>query len=489
VKEVEAKLPRAETAAAMPMELEAAGLMEAVGPIPQPPLRLATETLSRVMSRVGEMATAPPALAEKLEGLTVTSKVPFWRLFPRYFYSKQLVDTVYTDHQGGFCAAFHWWPFERRLGRLRFDYRPDIVVKVTQMIDGVEKVLYMDPYSSTRWNVTHTHIDLVLDDPEFEAGSGESQARPEVSQTFFTRIGNDEVYDIDQATGLYHGAPFTHMAYGHVLNLHGQLGDALCTGTPKRYYRMSYREGAAGSFIPITRALSDTRVDKATFVGESHSLGPMVVNGTAGLYEVRNFNDYYWYNPDRLSVWDTRTLSAQSGTFTVRLEVFDENGDPLAVEYLDGTVAPTDPPTPLPEVAHCDLVVTVNNYHPEVELELPDVPETGVVPWAPALELHPHAHVSQPDGRVWRWGLYCVKGLDPTHIDLPAGGTFNDGIASDDANPAVSMTALGIEESHALAFKVWAWAHVRNGYSHTIYYREQIKAVAVMRCPGGTVVV
>jgi hypothetical protein len=92
-------------------------------------------------------------------------------------------------------------------------------------------------------------------------------------------------------------------------------------------------------------------------------------------------------------------------------------------------------------------------------------------------------------GRVWQWGLYCVKGLDPTHIDLPAGGTFNDGIASDDADPVVSMTSLGIEESHALAFKVWAWAHIRNGYGHKIYYREQIKAVAVMRCPGTTVVV
>ncbi|WP_172684042.1 hypothetical protein [Desulfosarcina cetonica] len=44
-------------------------------------------------------------------------------------------------------------------------------------------------------------------------------------------------------------------------------------------------------------------MNKATNVSESHALGPMPVNGEPALFEVRNFDDYLWYHPDRLGTW------------------------------------------------------------------------------------------------------------------------------------------------------------------------------------------
>lgn len=477
-------------AAAFAERTEAARFMEAVSVRPQPEPTLAEPVATRTESRVGEMAMAAPALAEKLEALTLTSRLPIWNLFP--FYSKQLMDTVYTDAQGFFSSCFKWWPFHLRRGRMRFDGRPDIIVRVTQVIDGVKRVLYMDPYTSTRWNVTRTHIDLWLDDPEITAGSDVSPVAPPATQAFFTRIGNDEVFHVDQATGLYHAAPYSNVAYGHVLRFHGQFGKALSAGTPKRYYRLSYRKGAAGSFTPITTPLSDTRVNPATLNAETYLLGPHNVNGTMALYEVKDLDHYYWFNPDWLVEWNTMAVEAKTGLYTLRLEVFDENGNPLPnVDYRDGTSEPAVPPVELPQMTHCDLLLAVQNVRPAVKLEVVGVPPSGVIPWAEGLSIPLKADVSQEGGRILSWGLEYTKGLAASPEPVQAwyegvrkevGGLSYSGIVSASENPSVAVSDLGIDGSYALAFKLWARSHIRNGYGF-VYYNEAIKAVAIQKCP------
>jgi hypothetical protein len=451
-------------------------------------LRSATAavTSNPVAGRVGEMRQLDEGLASRLERLTLTSKVAPWQIFPRCFYSRQLVCETYTDCDGYFRCCFNWSPIHFRNGRLRFDARPDIIVRITQVINGVSTVVYMDPYTSTRWNVSHAHIDLTLDNEEVRCGQG-CHPRPDGSPVFFTRIGNDEVYQIHQGSGLYADSADTQMAYGHNLLVFAVFGDALATGAPKRYYRLSYAPvgSADADFKFIDADLRDTRVDKLTLTSSDHFLGPQPVNGTTTLYEVRNRDDHYWYNPDWIGSWWTPTAEEDTGTYVLRLELFDENGVHLTtasgqVDYRDGTVVP---PAVLPPMTdHCDLVIRIDNKPPVVDLAIPAVlNDCGVIPWSPTLSLNFNVSVVQENGRLYSWALQYTKGVNPAVTELASGVSHSGALSP--VNQSVSGAPLlaSLSSTCAFALKLYAWAHIRNGYGR-IYYREQIKAIAIEKC-------
>jgi len=484
--------------------------LASLGPQPEPPdipsaaftasvkttntLTEATSTaLQPAFTRVGEARLMDSSIAARLENLTLTSKIAPWLIFPFCFYSKAEVCETTTDCDGFFNCCFRWWPFHFRRGRLRFDARPDIIIKVTQIIDGVPTVIYLDPYTSTRWNVNNAHIDLYLDNEDVICGNGNCYEPPDGSPVFFTRIGDDEVYKINQASGLYNEAPLSNVAYGGSLLVYGQFGDALTTGAPARYYRLSYAREGSSEFIPVTTPLGDTRVEKSTLFSETHTLGPKTINGVPALYEVRNFSDYYWYNPDWIGTWYSWLAEADTGEYVLRLEVFDENGAKLTtamgVDYRDGTITP--PAVLPPMLDRCDLVITLDNKPPQVDLTIPAViNECGVIPWTPALSLTFQVQVSQENNRLRSWGLYYTKGVNPAIHYLDSGssnnglpGNVNKPVSGGTAAPAPGTGMLaGLDTTCAFALKLWAYAHVRDG-RHFIYYREQIKAIAVEKCP------
>ena len=439
-------------------------------------------------SRVGEARLMDAAIASRLDRLTLTSKIPPWAIFPRCFYSKQLVCETYTDCDGYFRCCFRWSPLHLRNGRLRFDGRPDIIVRVTQIINGVSTVIYMDPYTSTRWDVTNAHLDLYLDNEEVRCGQG-CHPTPEGSPVFFSRIGLDEVYQINQGTGLYADATYSKMAYGGNLLVFVLFGDALASGAPKRYYRLSYaRQGSADAdFKLIDANLIDTRVDKLNPPTSSdYFLGPQQVNGTTTLYEVRNRNDYYWLNLDWIGSWWTPPVEEDTATYILRLELFDENGVHLKtasglVDYRDGTVTP--PAVLPPMIDHCDLVITLDNKPAVVNVDIPAVlNECGVIPWSPALTLSFNVRATQENHRLYSWRLEYTKGVNPavTYLD---GDSSSSGALSPVSVPPVSGAPLlvGLTSTCAFALKLYAWAHIRNGYGF-VYYTEQIKAIAIEKC-------
>jgi hypothetical protein len=474
-----------------------------LGPQPEPPdmplTKMAEQPVQTVFSRVGETRMIAPSLASRLDNLTLTSKIAPWVIFPWCFYSKQIVCETTTDENGYYRCCFRWWPFHVRRGRLRFDSRPDIIIRVTQVTDGVETVVHMDPYTSTRWNVANAHIDLWLDDEDVHCGSGDEQERPEGMQTFFTRIGDTEVYRITQSNGLYEVPPHSNLAFGAALLIHGQFGDGLSDNSPARYYRLSCaKHGSPDSaFTSITTVLSDTRVNKATSFSESHNLGPKTVNGVPALYEVRDTEHYLWYNPDKIGTWHTWLTEPDTGKYVLRLEVFDENGNKLpSVDYRDGTAPPNGV---LPSmIDHSDLVITLDNKPPERDLQiLKVINECGVIPWSSVPPLDFDISVSQENGRLHSWGLQYTKGVNQT-VHVLQSHSSNNGAPS-----AVNTTISGapllldpgtsdgkLDSTCAFALKLWARAHITDGrstswgaYPRFIYYREQIKAIAIEKCP------
>ncbi len=438
------------------------------------------------VSRVGEARLMDAAVASRLERLTLTSKIAPWVIFPRCFYSKQVVCETYTDCDGYFRCCFRWSPIHFRNGRLRFDGRADIIVRVTQIINGVSTVIYMDPYTSTRWDVTNAHLDLYLDNEEVRCGQG-CHPHPAGSPVFFTRIGNDEVYQINQGSGLYADASYSKMAYGGNLLVFGLFGDALASGAPKRYYRLSYaKQGSADAdFKFIDADLRDTQVDKLTLISSDHFLGPQPVNGTTTLYEVRGRDAYYWYNPDWIGSWWTPPVEDDTATYILRLELFDENGVYLntasgLVDYRDGTVTP---PALLPAmIDHCDLVITLDNKAAVVNLDIPAVlNDCGVIPWSPALTLNFNVSATQENNRLHSWALQYTKGVNPA-VTVLASNSSNSGALSPVSTTVSGAPLLaGLTSTCAFALKLYAWAHIRNGYGF-VYYTEQIKAIAIEKC-------
>ncbi len=438
------------------------------------------------VSRVGEARLMDAAIASRLDRLTLTSKIPPWAIFPRCFYSKQVECETYTDCDGYFRCCFRWSPLHFRHGRLRFDGRPDVIVRVTQIINGVSTVIYMDPYTSTRWNVTNAHIDLYLDNEEVRCGQG-CHPHPVGSPVFFTRIGNDEVYQINQGTGLYADASYSKMAYGGNLLVFGLFGDALATGAPKRYYRLSYaKQGSADAdFKFIDADLRDTLVDKLTLINSDHFLGPQPVNGTTTLYEVRNRDAYYWYNPDWIGSWWTPPVEEDTSTYVLRLELFDENGVYLntasgLVDYRNGTVTP---PALLPAMTdHCDLVITLDNKPAVVNLDIPAVlNECGVIPWSPTLMLNFNVSATQENNRLHSWALQYTKGVNPAVAVLASNSSNSGGLNPVSTTVSGAPLLAGLTTTCAFALKLYAWAHIRNGYGF-VYYTEQIKAIAIEKC-------
>lgn len=486
-------------------EMGRLGLLDevALNPQPLPPAeisaRITAADLQGASGLVGEAASLNPRLAERLSQLTFTSRIAPWIIFPGCFYSRALVCETTTDCEGYFRCCFRWLPFHFRRGRLRFDMRPDIILRVTQVIDGTPTIIYMDPYTGTRWNSGNAHIDLFLDNEEVVCGSPSCDPQPEGSAVFFTRVGNDEVYRINQTNGLYTEGALSNVAYGTNLDIYAQFGDNLTTGAPARYYRLSYAKKtnpavtpADSDFIPVPiGVLEDTRVTKMGLVSDTYKLGPKPVGTQTGLYEVRNFTDYYWYNPDWIGTWATALAEEDTGLYVLRLEVFDENGNKLntasgLVDYRDGTVAP---PAVLPPMTdHCDLVITLDNQAPVIDLQVPTTNDCGVIPYSPGMVLNFGVSAVQPNNRLHTVGLEYTKGVLPTinhlypHAPAAYPHTSNTGLPGSIVTTVSGADLLtGLTSTCAFALKLHATAHIRNG-RHFVYYREQIKAIAIEKC-------
>lgn len=468
--------------------------LAAFDPQPEPPVSMINAAAQSASQLVGEIKQFPANLAARLGNLTISSRIPPWLVWPRCFYSKALVCKTETDCDGRFRCCFWWWPFHVRNGRLRFDLRPDIVIKVTQVIGSVTRTIYLDPYTSTRWDSWGAYIDLVLDDEDIVCGSG-CAPQPAGTSTHFVRVGNDEVYQIDQTNGVFDltrpglVGSIDNMAYGSTLNLHAVFGDTLSDGAPQYYYRLSIMgPTTGGDWKDIKVKLTDTRVHKVTNFSEDHDLGPFTIGPTHNLYEVRNTATYHWYNQDWIGAWyttfagDLDTYVPDQGLYTVRLEVFDSAGVKLtsaSVDYRDGTVIP---PAVLPPMADaCYLVMQIDNKPATVALSFPAVVNPcGVVPIASA-PFNITAQVNQENGRLHSWSLSYVKGLNIASGTL-ASASSDTGLAVP-VNQAVSsapMTA-GLTGTCAFSLTVSAWAHIRNGYG-LVYHSSQSYALAVDAC-------
>jgi len=500
----------------------------AFNPQPDPPLVRFTEPIDRVAlnpqplppheqvagpgdpipwseafsSLAAERTVTRPAaeaqVSEALRDLTLTSLIGPWEIFPHCFYSRQLVCTTYTDCNGDWECCFNWWPFHVRHGRFRFDPRPDVIIRVTQTINGVSTVIYLDPYSSTRWNVSGATINLSLNDPRIVCGPG-CETGPHLghSQASLLQVGSDPTWTINQANGLYQTPPTSNAAFGGSLYLRGDFSFDLKTSGPL-YYRLQWKPQGApdSSFTPIMTALSALRaVPLGSF--SDYTLGPHTVAGVSGLYEVQDAF-HWWLMPGVpggpgtvLGLWDT-SFEPDEAKYVLRMDMFDAAGSLLgAIQYPDhgGNGSGTDPAPPPIFVGHLDTLVHVDNRPVDFWLGIPAANTCGIIPWTPTLPatLSFQVNASQQNGRVHEWTLDYTKGT------TALGGVLGDATYNAGLSPVSTAVAGGVmlvdpstssgyvETSCAFALRLRAWAHVRGNWGF-IWYGEKLYAIAVERC-------
>lgn len=436
---------------------------------------------------VGEVKSLSAAAVSRLENLTLTSIVAPWVYFPHCFYSRSLVCETYTDCDGYFNCCFPWRMFHLRSGRLRFDLRPDIIIRVTQVINGVSTVIYMDPYTSTRWNVTSTHIDLFLDDDAIVCGGCANDPLPGTSRAAVLQIGSDPVWLADQADGRFKAPPYSNGAWGGNLYIRGNFTPDLLTGSPRRFYKLSWAPVGSSTFTPIQTPLSALR---SAFGGtfETYLLGPQPSGPLAGLYEVQD-TSHWWLMPGVpggsgmvLGLWNT-SFEPDQGAYILRMEVYDDAGNKITTMQFDnhGGNGSGNDPDPVPtSTDHLDLKFHIDNKPVTFSLTTPATNECGVIPWSPSLSITLHVHAEQENGRVHSWDLRYVKGVNPTRIYLDD-GVYNAGTSPVDVDVNADSLLVGLDSTCAFALILRAWSHVRNNWGFA-FVDEQIRAIAIERC-------
>lgn len=438
-------------------------------------------------SRVGEVKTLASEVASRLENLTLTSIVAPWVYFPYCFYSRAEVCETYTDCDGYFNCCFHWPLFHFRNGRLRFDLRPDIIIRVTQVINGVSTVIYMDPYTSTRWNATSTHIDLFLDNEAIVCGGCADVPLPGTSRASLVQIGSDPVWQVDQADGMFKTPPFSNGAYGGSLYLRGNFTADLLTGSPRRYYRLFWAPLGTTDFTPIATPLSALRSAPGGAF-ETYLLGPQPSGPLAGLYEVQD-TAHWWLMPGVpggsgmvIGLWDT-SFETDQGGYTVRMEVYDEAGNKITTMQFDdhgGNGTGVDPAPPPTRIGELDLNFHIDNKPVTFELDTPATNACGVIPWSPALSISLDVHAEQENGRVHSWSLDYVKGVDPTRHSL-GDGAYNAGQSPVDETVNADVLLVGLTTTCAFALILGCTSHVRGNWGF-IWLGEQTRAIAIEKC-------
>jgi hypothetical protein len=201
------------------------------------------------------------------------------------------------------------------------------------------------------------------------------------------------------------------------------------------------------------------------------------------LYEIRDSTHYYWYNPDLIGTWHTPPIEADTGLYTLQLEVFDDAGNHLGsavVDYRDGTVPPPGPLPPM--VDRCEMKLRLDNKGPVYDIQVPGANACGVIKWTPSLTVTADVFANQENGRLHTWGLTAYKGLSGVGTSV-ASASNNAGITPLPVNTSVSLAALigSLTGTCAYALTLGGWALVRNGFG-AIYHNSVTKAIAIEKC-------
>ncbi|MDQ2985976.1 MAG: hypothetical protein M3R13_04560 [Armatimonadota bacterium] len=446
-------------------------------PQPDPP---GPQMLPGMMKELGQAQIA------KLRNVSLTSRIAPWFIFPRCFYSKREVCETFTDCSGYFRCCFRFFPWHVRNGHFRFDRVPDVIIKVTQTINGVDHVIYMDPYTNTRWNAGNAHIDVAIDDPDVICG-GCGDPLEGTNAAAILQVATDPLWNIDATTGKHHTPTEDNAAFTGTFTFKGAFTDDLRMGAQK-YYLVSYRKFGTSTWFPIQDPLNVLRaLPFQPF--NTYFIGPQPSGPTQGLYEIQD-RVHWWMNPgpggaqDALVQWISTNVETDDGRYEIKLEVFDGTGSRINTVVFPNHIGDGSgvDPNPVPStVGEQVFSVVVDNHTEPPEFDFSLVSNAnmcGVIPFGSTLDFWVLAN--QDNGRIRAWDLNFAKGMTGTAQDL-ADDSFPNGVASVNQHVSGAPLLAGLTGTCAFALTLHVWPHLINdGGWHT--GKTKPYAIAVERC-------
>jgi hypothetical protein len=301
---------------------------------------------------------APVAVASDLQLLArTTDTAQFRRALPNYasvvqyllcFYfpvTTHLVATATTDECGHFQTSFY-------RGCNNPD-APDLYFKAKQSYGYFTLPIYAPtPISChTHWNyVCGTEVTLATTSPFAKTCPPCQPVIAPNNWVLVMAVGNLPLSRIHGASvplqasttpanlGLTDsGAPF-----GGLLRLRAEFDNSLRDDLGVQYYRVSYRQGTSGPFIPLNGTVNRhyTHEVAGDLVLEAYNLGPKVVGGAADLFEIPPALPPIgqWSYPDAVedltSAKFPSTLlapAADDGLYQLKLDLFDTAGAPVDI--------------------------------------------------------------------------------------------------------------------------------------------------------------
>lgn len=402
-----------------------------------------------------------------------------------------------TDLEGEFNISFTW-PFDTSI----LENRPDIIFKVTQKIDGVDKVIYNEnPATQTRWNIGDI-LSVTLEAENCISIIPTPAGRPYDTLFVFTRVGVIGVNNIHTsgagASGYAYpdtlpAAPNSRDAnspFGLTLDIAGWFGQF--TDTVR--YKIQYSSDGV-HFTDISDPLYNSYYEFAPGGGNwiTVAMGPFVEGGQTNVYKMPYIEKpgQPWIFPDLLAKWDTTKVT--DGLYTLRIQGFRMNGtllEPSAALFIDpgyGTLKlRTDNSPPVSKITSIKLngvlkhvceIVDYTSGALSIEFEARD--SKGHLREYSLNAMYGHNNVVSP---------IPVHGADnySNHIDASRhwdGGTFSADYTYDPAKPPTDPNNYSSSKMPTCAyqFRLDVTKRTTNGYGLIYYGIEDTAHITVKR--------
>jgi len=244
-------------------------------------------------------------------------------------YKSDFLTEGLTDLNGIFNTTFTW-PYDISIP----GNRPDIIFKVIQKIDGVDKVIYNEnPATQTRWNIGDI-LSVTLEAEDCISIIPTPSGRPYDTLFVFTRVGVIGVNNIHTigvgASGYAYpdiapAAPNSRDAnspFGSTLDIAGWFGQF--TDTVR--YKIQYSSDGV-TFTDISDPLYNSYYEFDPSGGDwiTVFMGPFPEGGQTNVYKMPYIEKpgQPWIFPDLIAKWDTTKVL--DGLYTLRIQGFKWN--------------------------------------------------------------------------------------------------------------------------------------------------------------------
>lgn len=213
--------------------------------------------------------------------------------------------------------------------------RPDVHFRVTQMIDGAERVIYNEnPATQTRANIADVlSVTLKTDDGLSAVSPGSGQ--PYDHLFLFTRVGTIGVNQIDTVGASASGYAFpdtlaaapnsddANSPFGSTLDIAGWFGQF----ADVYRYKVQYDDGSGWKDVrdPLANSYYEFALGGGDWI--TMAMGPFTEGGQTNVYKLPYIEKpgHPWIFPDLIARWDTTKVA--NNLYPLRIQGFKVGPD------------------------------------------------------------------------------------------------------------------------------------------------------------------